>query len=132
MRLNQETISDPLFTNSSISRSLNLDTLREIVELMVSQNQAGWVAKKQKDEILVYWRSPEDWAQLLSRHIESTGQSNVILTIYELTEADEAQDTEFWQMDKVMLRKVVEVLAKKGRAVIMQGSDGQEQGIKFF
>lgn len=132
MRLNHETLSDSLFTNVTISRSLKLDTLREIVEFMVSQGQAEWVSKKQRDEVLVYWRSRDDWAQLLSKHIDSTGQSNVILTVYELTEADEARNTEFWQMDKVMLKKVVEVLAKKGKAIIMQGSDGEEQGIKFF
>lgn len=131
IRLTQETLTDPLFTNSSISRSLKLDTLREIIEFMASQSQAEYLSKKH-DEALIYWRSPEDWAQLLHRQIDATGQSNAVMTVYELTEADEAQKTEFWQMDKVMLKKVVEVLAKKGKAAIMKGSDGEEQGVKFF
>lgn len=131
MSLTPETLSSDLFTNKSINRSLKLETLREIVEHMVLEGHAEYTSKK-KDEALIYWRRPDEWSQLLSRHIENTGQNNSVLTIYELTEADEAKDSEFWQMDKSMLRKVVDVLAKKGKAAIMKGPDGEEQGIKFL
>lgn len=119
-----------LFTNSTINRSLKLDTLREIVDFMVLQNEAEYLSKK-REEALIYWRRPEEWAAALSGYIGETGQNGSVLTIYELTEAEEAMNTEIYKMDKTMLRKVVDVLAKKGRAAIMKGSDGEEQGIKF-
>ncbi|CCG82159.1 Vacuolar protein-sorting-associated protein 25 [Taphrina deformans PYCC 5710] len=131
LSLNAETINSALFTNRSIKRSLKLDTLMEIIEHMVAQNQAEWLTKK-KGDVLIYWRRPEDWAQALIKYVEDTGQNGSILTMYELTEAEEAERSEFYKMDKVMLRKVVDVLSKRGKAVIMKGSDGEEQGIKFL
>lgn len=128
--LTTDSLGSELFTNKAINRTLKLETLREIVEVMVVQGQAEYLSKK-RDEVLIYWRRPEDWALILGKYIDSTGQNNSVLTLYELTEAEEAQGSEFWEMDKSMLRKVIEVMSKKGKAVIMKGSDGEEQGVKF-
>lgn len=131
LHLSAETLTNELFQNATIRRSLKLETLREIVDFMVTQQQAEYTSRK-KEEVLLYWRRPEEWAQLLASYIAETGRNGSVLTLYELTEADESVSSPVHGMDKTMLRKVVEVMAKKGKAVVMKGSDGEEQGIKFL
>jgi len=39
---------------------------------------------------------------------------------------------EFREMDPVLLRKVLQILVKRGVATIFKGADGEETGVKFF
>jgi len=74
--------------------------------------------------------------------IEETGQRNAVLTLYELSQGDLAMTEgrhsqfpliiEFREMDPVLLRKVLQILVKRGVATIFKGADGEETGIKFF
>lgn len=98
---------------------------------MVQQGSAIYTSKA-KNEAYIYWRRPEEWATLLQKYIEETGQNGSVLTVYELTQEDRVQDQEFYGLDPAVLRSAIQVLAKKGKAQMMKGSDGEEMGIKFF
>ena len=39
---------------------------------------------------------------------------------------------EFREMDPVLLKKVLQILVKRGTATMFKGADGEETGVKFF
>jgi hypothetical protein len=69
-----------------------------------------------------------------------------VLTLYELSEGDLAMTegtpipfcvegrliVEFREMDPVLLKKVLQILVKRGTATMFKGADGEETGVKFF
>ncbi|KAI9674550.1 MAG: hypothetical protein M1817_001888 [Caeruleum heppii] len=124
-----------LFYNKQISRRLSLKDARELIEFMkVNDNRAEWVYSKQvKGEANVcwiWWRRADEWAEILESWIESTGQKNMVLTLYELTEGESTRGTEFHGMDTEVMQRSLGVLVKKGKAQVF-GSDDQ-QGVKFY
>lgn len=80
-------------------------------------------------KIYVYWRRPEEWAELLYQYVDATGQKGSILTLYELTESEAVQKEEWRNMDAELLRKSLNVLVRKQRAQVF--GQGQELGVKF-
>jgi ESCRT-II complex subunit VPS25 len=40
------------------------------------------------DVVFLYWRKPEEWAELVENYVEETGQKGSVLTVYELVEGD--------------------------------------------
>lgn len=78
----------------------------------------------------IYWRRPEEWADLVLRWVEEMGQRGVVLTMWELGEGDGTRGWDFHGMDEVLLQRSVQVLVKRGRAQVF-GESGSE-GVKFF
>ncbi len=62
--------------------------------------------------------------------VDETGQKGSVLTVYELREGEAVGAKEWVGMEEEMLRKVLGVLVKKGRAQIF-GLD-ESAGVKFF
>lgn len=58
----------------------------------------------------------------------STGQLNTILTFYEIT--DPPIDSAMSGVPLSLLRRAISILAKTGRAQILEGADGG--GVRFF
>lgn len=40
------------------------------------------------DVVFLYWRKPEEWAELVENYVEESGQKGSVLTVYELVEGD--------------------------------------------
>ncbi|KAK9462450.1 ESCRT-II complex subunit-domain-containing protein [Lipomyces oligophaga] len=137
-RLDLNTAMDwDLFNNKVINRSLKLDTAREILDSMVKKGDAEWVAgtgskAEGKTSAIIFWRRPEEWANILADWIDSTGQRNAILTLYEIADGDLALKQDFRGIDPTILRKSLDVLVRRGQAQIMRSADGEEAGVKFF
>lgn len=120
---------------------LQLSTLREIVERMVQQGAAAYdvsaTASKKSGTasegaiVWLYWKRPEEWATTIYDWITSTGQTNSILTFFELTQGDMAHTTDFHELPEPILRKALDVLAKQGKAQVFQGVGEQGDGVKF-
>ncbi|KAK9473947.1 ESCRT-II complex subunit-domain-containing protein [Dipodascopsis tothii] len=126
-----------LFTNKSIQRSLKFETAREILESLVESGSAEWVAPTRGNQgkpsvAYVYWKRPEEWANLIAQWVDSTGQKDSILTLYEIADGDLSVSQEFRGIDPTVLRKALDVLIKRGQAQIMKSFDGEEAGVKFF
>ena len=86
---------------------------------------------QQSETCYVFWRSAGEWADLIYAWVEETGQKGAVLTVYELREGDAVSGRKWREMDEGMLRKVLGVLVKRGKAQIFgQGSEGE--GVKFF
>jgi len=132
--------SSPLFTNSSLNRRLDLLSIRRVLDYMATtegDRRAEWVSvgKKAKDAAdkstaWIYWKRPEDWADLVYGWVDETGQKGSVLTVYELRESDSVSGQGWVGMDEEMLRRCLDVLVKRGKAQVF-GAD-ESAGVKFF
>lgn len=66
----------------------------------------------------------------MNMQVDETGQKNVVLTLYELTESEATISQEFHGMDPDLLQRAMGVLVKRGKAQVFGQED--EQGVKFF
>ncbi|KAK9378630.1 ESCRT-II complex subunit-domain-containing protein [Kockiozyma suomiensis] len=127
-----------LFSNKEINRSLKLDTCREILDSMVKKGNAEWVSGSGRDaadknlSAIIFWRRPEEWANMIADWIDSTGQRNAILTFYEISDGDLSFSQDFRGIDATILRKALDILVRRGQAQIMRSADGEVAGVKFF
>ena len=85
---------------------------------------------EQPSACYVFWKTSGEWADLLHAWIEETGQKGAVLTVYELREGDAVRNREWRDMDEGILRKVLGVLVKRGKAQIF-GQAGEGEGVKF-
>ncbi|ORY72719.1 DUF852 domain-containing protein [Leucosporidium creatinivorum] len=137
LELTDETCAGELFHNKSINRRLHLATLRNIVEAMVAAGSAEYdPPKPAKGQLptaaLVFWRKPEEWANLIYDWIKESGLTNSIMTFYELTEGgDLVHTTEFYQLSEPILRRALDVLIKAGKAQVFKGLGEDGDGVKF-
>ncbi|KAI8971586.1 ESCRT-II complex subunit-domain-containing protein [Mycotypha africana] len=123
-----------IFRNDTINRRLSFETLRDIIDEMAKKGTAEWEggSKGLKSEALIYWHTPDEWANLIWNWVNETGQSNQIVTYYEIANGDLAEGQEFFGLDKVILDKALNILVKRGHAQIFKGTDEVSMGVKFF
>lgn len=136
-RLSLSSLPPDLFNNTHIKRTLKSADIRTVLDYMSKPDNGPrieWVASTTKGEqsssCYVYWRTPGEWADMLYGWVDETGQKGAVLTIYELREGDAVRSREWKDMDEGLLRKVLNVLVKRGKVQIF----GQEEsaGVKFF
>ncbi|KAF2842283.1 ESCRT-II complex, vps25 subunit [Patellaria atrata CBS 101060] len=142
----------PLFCNEGLGRRLRAGDVKAVLAWMGSAEGGGrveWVdggGKKGvgtgtgEGEILgeegltgrcwVFWRRAEEWAAVVEEWVERTGQKGVVLTLYEIGEGEGTAGEEFHGMDGELLRRVLGVVVKRGRAQVFGEGDGL--GVKFF
>ncbi|ORY98869.1 ESCRT-II complex subunit-domain-containing protein [Syncephalastrum racemosum] len=124
-----------LFENSRIKRRLSFETLQEIIDEMVQQGVAEWEGgnKGPKTHAVIYWRKPDDWANLILQWVTETGNNNNILTVHEIAHGELVEDQPFYQLDGLILDKALHILSKRGVAQLFKGSgDDESMGVKFF
>src|ERR1700712_1978978 len=100
-----ETFNTPLFSNTSINRKLSIPDILTILTFMSTKegnSRIEWIGKapsKNNPEgagkCWVFWRRPEEWADLILGWVEETGQRNVVLTMYEIGEGDGTRGWDF-------------------------------------
>ncbi|KAL1586986.1 hypothetical protein WHR41_03989 [Cladosporium halotolerans] len=123
-----------LLSNPTLHRALSEPDTRAVLDHMVQQGRAEWIPAASRAErpaaVWIYWRSLAEWADLIYGWVDETGQKGSVLTVYELREGEAVGGKEWVGMEEEMLRRVLGVLVKKGRAQIF----GQEEGagVKFF
>ncbi|KAI2472810.1 ESCRT-II complex, vps25 subunit [Annulohypoxylon bovei var. microspora] len=140
---------EDLFRNRRLNKSLRLADAREVLDFMRREGRAepvsgnsgsggiagiGSIGGKDAgaggDVFWIYWKTPEEWAELVEAWVEETAQKNSVLTLYELTEGEGTRGTEFHGLDADILQKALQVLVKRGKAQIFGQED--QQGVKFF
>ena len=118
---------------------------------MVAKNLAVYEPAKQTRSVLLYWRLPEEWAEVLHEWVRpgdktlesgsrfglitgyfyqasSTGQLNTIMTFYEIVEPP--IPSELSNLPIPLLKKSIAILAKTARAQIIAVADGE--GVRFL
>ncbi|KAF8208711.1 ESCRT-II complex vps25 subunit [Mycena galopus ATCC 62051] len=114
--------------NERINRKILPSYLSALIATMVSKNLATYDPPGQNRSALLYWRLPEEWAEVLHGWAISTGQLNTILTFYEIT--DPPIPSPLSNIPINLLRKAIAILAKTGRSQLITISDGE--GVRLF
>lgn len=95
----------------------------------------------------VFWKRPEEWAEVIVGWVEDTGQRNTVLTLYELMNGEMTvgqgivprdqrlkssahASLDFHGMDAELFHRSLAVLVKRGKAQVFGSED--QQGVKFF
>ncbi|UPK90741.1 hypothetical protein LCI18_001676 [Fusarium solani-melongenae] len=126
-----EAADSDLFVNRRLDRRLQFDDIRDVVVFMHKDGRVEYVGGGTTgDVVLVYWRKPDEWAELIENYVDETGQKGSVLTIYELVEGDGTKGTDIHGMDQDVLIKALNVLVKRGKAQIFGQDDSL--GVKFF
>jgi len=119
---------DEVLRNPRINRRLKSGLLAHILGVMVGKNLAVYEPAKQTRAVLLYWRLPEEWAEVLHEWATSTGQLNTILTLYEI--ANPPVSSVLLGIPESLLRNAIAILAKSGRAQLISIADGD--GVRLF
>ncbi|KAL1940830.1 hypothetical protein VTO73DRAFT_7871 [Trametes versicolor] len=119
---------DEILRNPRINRRLLSSHLSAILADMVAKGHAVYEPPKQTSSVLLYWRSAEEWAQVLYDWAGSTGQMNTIMTFYEIVEPPVPSPLS--DIPLPILRRAVGVLTKSNRAQIIAVTDGE--GVRFL
>jgi len=119
---------DEVLWNERINRRLLPSHLSYLFTEMIAKNMAAYEPVKQTRSILLYWRLPEEWAEVLHEWATSTAQLNIILTFYEIT--DPPVESPLTGIPIPLLRRAITILSKTGRAQIIGVADGE--GVRFF
>lgn len=125
----QQPSVEDLFHNKALNRRLSPPDVRDLIDFLCKDGRAEYCVPG-GDVVWVYWRSPEEWAQLIEGWVEATAQRGSVLTLYELVEGDGTLGTEIHGIDRDMLHRALQVLVKRGKAQIFGQEDSQ--GVKFF
>ncbi|GME98313.1 unnamed protein product [[Candida] boidinii] len=107
--------------------------IREVLIELVKLNKGEWINDKDfKSGLYIYWKTPEEWSDIILEFIENTGQQNSILTIYELRKSELVKDKEFYNINEQILIKSLYILVKKGRAQILKDDENNSiAGVKI-
>ncbi|KAH8116381.1 ESCRT-II complex, vps25 subunit [Phellopilus nigrolimitatus] len=119
---------DEVLRNERINRRVPPEYLLFLLEALVAKNAAAYEPAKQTRAVLLYWRTPEEWGEVLHEWATATGQLNTILTFYEI--ADPPVASPLSGVPAVLLRRAAACLARTARAQIIGGADGE--GVRFF
>lgn len=114
--------------NERINRRMLSAYLSDILATMVGKNVAAYEPAKQTRAVLVYWRLPDEWAEVLYDWAFSSGQLNTILTFYDIT--DPPIESPLTNIPIPLLRKAIAILGKTGRSQIIAIPDGE--GVRFL
>lgn len=77
---------DEILRNERINRRIPPSYLSSLMAALVAKNLAVYEPAKQTRAVLLYWRLPEEWADVLHSWATATGQLNTILTFYEISD----------------------------------------------
>lgn len=136
------------WSNDTIQRSLPPEGRRRILEHVIEQGRAIWdplpSPSKSKgspalipDQALIYWKTPIQWSEEISSWVQATGQEKSILTFSDLLAEDQDyKDQDFQYLPLPLLRRALDVLVKKGKAQVFEGSREEDgsvsgEGVKF-
>ncbi|GLB41895.1 putative ESCRT-II complex vps25 subunit [Lyophyllum shimeji] len=119
---------DEILRNERINRKLLPPYLSHILSAMVAKDLAVYEPPRQTRSVLLYWRSPDEWAETLHSWATATGQLNTILTFYDIT--DPPIESELTGIPIPLLRKAISILGKTGRAQMIGVADGE--GVRLF
>ncbi|KAG6330790.1 hypothetical protein ID866_8301 [Astraeus odoratus] len=114
---------DEILRNERINRRILPNYLASLISKLVSRNLAFYEPPKQTRSVVVLWRLPEEWADVLHSWATATGQLNSILTFYEIT--DPPVPSPLSGIPVSLLRRAITILTRSGRAQVIGVADGE-------
>ncbi len=129
----KEVASGDLFRNSQIDRHLSLEDAIGILDFATLRGYGEWDDKNgEKERFLVLTRPIAEWASLVYKYVDRTGQMGSVLTVHELLEGEETENEEFYNMDRSLFSRVLAHLEAHNQAKVFTASDPARAGVKFL
>ncbi|KAG1771542.1 ESCRT-II complex subunit-domain-containing protein [Suillus occidentalis] len=119
---------DEILRNERINRRIPPSYLSSLMAALVAKDLAVYEPAKQTRAVLLHWRLPEGWADVLHSWATATGQLNTILTFYEIS--DPPIPSPLSGIPIPLLRRAITILSRSNRAQIIGVADGE--GVRFF
>ncbi|RKF55652.1 Vacuolar protein-sorting-associated protein 25 [Erysiphe neolycopersici] len=153
-----DSLDSELFYHKRLGKRLSREDATEVVEFMRKQGRAEWIISggSQSKGIIsssnstgaggasgsggtgdpnsgvfwIWWKNVEEWGETIADWVDETGQKNMVLTLYELTEGESTLSQEFHGLHSEILQRALAGLVKRGKAQVFGQED--QQGVKFF
>ncbi|KAL0205334.1 hypothetical protein P9112_000641 [Eukaryota sp. TZLM1-RC] len=119
-----------LFHNTSINRRLSPEAISQVFSHLISQERAEWLDSN-KETLLIFFKSPDEWASIVTDIITSSGNNNSICTLYELRQGSLGEGTPLHNVPHEIILKAVDVLVNRGQATLIEEETLDEYGVKF-
>lgn len=119
------------FENKKINRKLSQNDINIIISYLISEGHAEW-EDNSHIRCRIMWKTPETISNDIYTWVIKNGFINNIYTIFELLEGDEFKDSGFFGMDQGLFRKAILILQNNNKAILINGSTNDEDGIKFL
>jgi len=85
-----------------------------------------------RQSYIIWWRTREDWAELVYQWVQATGSHNKVYLVADLIDDNAYSDAVFFGLPFAVLRDILLTLEKSGRAKLIQGSGGSStDAVKF-
>eukprot|EP01134_Creolimax_fragrantissima_P008157 CFRG8157T1 len=126
-----ESMNSPVFNNKQIDRKASNDLIQKIIEYMEVSGNAESI-DEQRTRFRIYWRSIDEWANMIYNWIERTSQTDIVLTLYEIREGDSSEGEEFYGMDDATFRRALDALERVGKCSVFAGEETDGDGVKFY
>nr|XP_019008303.1 uncharacterized protein I206_06859 [Kwoniella pini CBS 10737]OCF47084.1 hypothetical protein I206_06859 [Kwoniella pini CBS 10737] len=106
---------EEIFENKKIKRKLLNPSLKRILQEMSKNGEAAPDPPKQDNRYLIYWKKPDEWADLIYNWI-----------------IDNGLNSKFYELPIPILRKALENLVKRGKAQLLEGKGEIGEGVRFL
>ena len=121
-----------LFENPFISRKLTDEGRRIVANYLISKGNAEWIDTSQTI-LRIIVKHPEELAEEIYKWWRDSGSAyGNIFTFYELHSGEEHQGSGFCGTDPDLIGRAAAILQLRGKCVILEGENGEEDGIKFL
>lgn len=121
-----DALTSPLFCNKAIDRKLPKEGVMEVLDSLFKKGNVQW-DDKSKTTCVIYWKTAEQWADIVYNWASKTGSVNTVCTLHELTQGPNTMDEPFYGLDDWLLLKALSILQSRGKAELIG-----EEGVKFF
>lgn len=115
-----------IFENDAINRKASDELVADILKYLVDEKVGEWI--ENKSSVYVYWRSLNEWSEVLYDLIDNRGELGKVFTLFELIKDNE----EFSNMSQDLFIKIVTILSGQSKAVVLDDEDGKIVGVKFI
>lgn len=138
MDISEALQTSPLFNRRILifgkTRQLRLphEALIHFVKHLIKHGNASWIGKNENQRLKIIWRTYDQWAKIIQDYVHDKMLYNTVLSIYELREADNVINEEFYMLDYETFMNALKMLEKRNLAAVFQGSSDDSTSVKFF
>lgn len=131
-RLSKSVFYDNLGKNAKINRRISLDSIDIIFSSMVQQHRAMYVNQINKDEIFILWKTFNEWEEFLYSSAVNRHSIEKIETLDYISQDDDNEKEEYYQIDRDLLILILKNLEKKGKCNLLADNNNSYVGVKFI
>ncbi|CAH2078575.1 unnamed protein product [Thlaspi arvense] len=120
----------PLFSNTSIDRTLSHEARETFLSGIVGEGRAEWLDKGHR-KCLILWHRIQDWADIILQFVRENGLEDSVMTVEEIRSGTESHGTELQGIDRTILMRALKLLENKGKLALFKGTSADDEGVKF-